>query len=144
MALELLNEYRAITSEEVEQVICAASLSEAAAALEIGTVKLDQVSIMRKNVSVQVPDLDVRFAVKVAPEAAITAGCVALPNTYVVKAGEKVILQAVPGATSGYTFTGWFRGLVSLSTEEVAEIAIVAPPADAVADEITAQFTLTP
>ena len=45
MALEQLNEYRVITSEEVEQVICAASLSAAATALEVGTVKLDQVTI---------------------------------------------------------------------------------------------------
>ena len=144
MALEQLNEYRVITSEEVEQVICAASLSAAATALEVGTVKLDQVTIMRKNVSVQVPDLDVRFNVKVVPEIAITAGCVALPGTYVVKAGEKVILQAVPGATSGYRFVGWFRGLVSLSAEEIASIAIVAPPAGEIADEILATFELAP
>ena len=144
MALRPLNEYKAITSEEVEHIVCAESLSAAAAALEIDPVKLDQVSINRKNVSVQVPDTDVRFNVKVVPEAAITAGCVALPGTYVVKAGEKVILQAVPGATSGYRFVGWFRGLVSLSADPIASIAIVAPLAGEIADEILATFELTP
>ena len=143
MAIQQLSEFRAITSDEVEHVICAENLSAAAAALEVGTVKLDQVSILRRVVGVQIADLDVRFTVKVAPEAAVTAGCVALPGTYVVKVGEKVILQAVPAAASGYHFTGWFRGAVSLSEDEVASIAIVAPPADSVADEITAQFALT-
>ena len=144
MALETLNEFNTIDSDQVERVICAANLSAAAAAVEIGTVKLEQVNILRKNVSVQVPDADVRFNVTVEPVAAVTAGCVALPETYKVKAGSSVILQAVPGASSGYRFLGWFRGEVSLSTSAVANIAVVAPAAGEIADEIIARFELTP
>lgn len=142
MALQVLNEYRAITSDQAEKVICAAKLSDAAVALETGLVTLDQVSILRKNVSVEVPDTNVRFNVTVTPEAAITAGCVALPSTFVVAAGAKVILQAVPASASGYTFAGWYRGEALLSADAVAEVAIVAPEAGAVADEIKATFTL--
>lgn len=144
MALSTLNEYRAITSDEVERVICADKLSSAAVALETGTVVLEQISILRKGVSVEIPDTDVRFNVTVSPEAAVTAGCVALPKTFVVAAGKEVILQAVPPALGGYTFAGWFRGLVSLSTDLIASIAIQAPLAGATADEIVAKFTLTP
>ena len=144
MAIVTLGEFRALLADETERVICAENLSAAALALETGTVVLEQVSRVRKSVSVEVPDADVRFNVKVSPEAAITAGCVALPETFVVAAGKEVILQAVPPAAGGYSFLGWFRGLVELSTDPIASIAIQAPAPGAIADEIVAKFQLIP
>lgn len=140
MSLKTLKEYRALTKDSTELVICAEKLSDAALALESDTVELNQVTILRGSVQVEVPDSVVRFNVTVTPEEAGTAGCVALPTTFLVDPGTEVILQAVPSA--GYNFVGWYRDTTLLSNEAIASIAVVAPAAGATADEILATFEL--
>jgi len=139
--LTQLKEFRAITKDSREVVICADSLSMAATQLEVGDTELTQVSVLRDSVTVDVPDPTVRFRVSITPEAAETAGCVALPGTYLVATGTEVIFQAVEEA--GYTFVGWYRDDVLVSEDPVAAIAIVAPAAGSDADEIEARFLLS-
>lgn len=138
MSLVVMKEFRANTDENVEKIVLGEKLSDAALALEAEGDVLDQLTLLRRTVSVQVPDPTVRFNVTVSPAPAITAGCVALPATFLVKPGDKVILQAVP--VDGYNFTGWFRGAVLVEADAIAEVAIVAPAAGEVADEILAVF----
>jgi len=144
MSAKALNEYRIHTNDNKDQLFCAEHMSDAVAAFEVGTVEVEEAVTMQTGVMVDVPDADIRFNVTVLPTAAVTAGCVALPTTFIVKSGSKVILQAVPAPSSTYTFTGWYRGIALLSSELVAEVLVIAPVAGAIADEIEARFTLVP
>lgn len=143
MALSLTNEYRALAEDGSEKVICADKLSNAAVALETGDAVLTQISILRKNVNVETPDVMARFTVTVSPEAAATAGCIALPETFVVAVGSNVILEARLPPLGGYTFLGWYRGEALVSSDLIASVAIQAPASGAIADEIVAKFQLT-
>jgi hypothetical protein len=74
------------------------------------------------DASIPQPQVMVEFHVIVTPEGAVTAGCVALPDGYVVPSGTQMLFQAVPGA--GYEFTGWLMGDDIVSTDAKATLTI--------------------
>jgi hypothetical protein len=138
MAIKTVDQFRLTKLNGDTTVVCAAKISDAVLMVESETVEIIQADRVASDISVDVPDADVMFNVTVSPDSAGTAGCIALPKTFIVPAGTSVILQAVPAST--YTFLGWYRGVTLLSADAIAEIAIASPVAGTTADEIVAKF----
>lgn len=145
MALQTLSEFQVTDEDGHSSLIVADKLSTAAAQIEggTGTPVLTQVARTERSVSVDVPLADIQFNTQVLPAPAAAAGCIALPTSFVVPAGSKVVLEAMAPVGSGYEFTNWNRAGTVISTDALAEIQLVEPSGDAIADIITALFTST-
>ena len=140
-----LSEYEVADENGVTTVIVAPTLSDAAKEIEDGTGSpvLVQVSRVKRAVAVDVPLPSIQFNTQVLPAPAAAAGCLALPSSFIVAAGSKVVLEAVAPVGSDYAFTNWNRNGTVLSTDLIAEIDLVEPSGGALADIITALFTST-
>jgi uncharacterized repeat protein (TIGR02543 family) len=144
MSRKTLSEYRLLYRNGTEKVFAAELLKDAAAENETEENRLSQITLVKADIEVKIPDVvvEVPFVSSVFPQAAADGGCRSTPTAYNLPSGTPVVFQALPAA--GFDFTGWYKDDALLSTETIAQIAI-APPADGETESVyEARFTPIP
>jgi hypothetical protein len=127
MGSRSLNKYRVTFEDNSSEKFVAQTARAAVNALETDQRSVVQLVREEVGIGVETPLRNVRFVVEIPSQAAIDAGCRAVPETWVVPEGTAVIFTAIAGA--GYEFDGWFSGGGSspLSVDAVAELTVEFP-----------------
>jgi hypothetical protein len=133
-----LNSYEVISTSSTKKTVVATDIKAAVNALVDTLDPIVSARLTARNLSVDVPDANVRFQTAVLDAAAEAAGCKAYPLVHEVEANKEVIFTAVP--VDGYQFVNWSRGAVVLSTDAEAVIAVTPLTGDEVIATITANF----
>jgi hypothetical protein len=136
-----LNEFRLLYRNGAEKNFVADFLKDAAAFNETDAARLAQITLVKSDIEVEVPDPveNVSFITQVTSQSAADAGCRATPTAYLLPAGTEVIFQALPA--SGFGFTGWYFGGNLLSADPIAKIAVAPPPAGEAVSVYEARFS---
>jgi uncharacterized repeat protein (TIGR02543 family) len=136
MGIKTLAEFRLLYRNGAEKTFAAGFLKDAAALNETEENRLSQVTLVKSDIEVDVPEipLEVRFVSEVSPQGAFDGGCRATPTGYKLFSGARTVFQALPAA--GFNFTGWYKDGVFLSADTVTELAI-SPPGEG---EVTAVY----
>ena len=117
-----LNSYEVISTSSTKKTVVATDIKAAVNALVDTLDPIVSARLTARNLSVDVPDANVRFQTAVADEAAATAGCKAYPLVHEVDANKEVIFTAV--LVDGYQFVNWTRGAVVLSEDAEAILEV--------------------
>jgi len=142
MGIKKLNEYRVTFDDNTDQAFMAENARAVTKTLETTERHIVQLSRVKVGVGVETPIRNVKFLVTVTPDGAGVNGCRAVPDTWVVPEGTKVIFTAIPA--DGYQFDGWFKkgDPAVLSSNTVAELPVEYPEdPEALYTEFEAQFS---
>jgi len=142
MGIKNLNEYRVTFDDNTDTTFMAENSRAATKTLETDQRHIVQLSRVKVGVGVETPIRNIKFTVTVIPEGAATNRCRAVPDTWVVPEGTKVIFTAIPA--DGYQFDGWFKknDPTPLSGDTVAELLVEYPTdPEALCAEFEAHFS---
>lgn len=135
-----LNSYEVVSTSNTKKTVVATDIRAAVNALVDTLDPIVSARLTARNLSVDVPDANVRFQTAILDEAAEVAGCRAYPLVHEVEANKEVIFTAVPA--EGYQFVNWSRGSEVLSEDAEAVIEITPLTGDEVIATITANFII--
>lgn len=135
-----LNEFRLLYRNGSEKTFVAEYLKDAAALNETDAIRLAQVTLIKSDIEVEVPEPveKVSFITTVTPGGAADGGCKATPTAYLLPVGTEVIFQALPA--DGFNFVGWYHGESLLSAELIAKIALAPAPEGVAVSVYEARF----
>lgn len=135
-----LNSYEVVSTSSTKKTVVATDIKAAVNALVDTLDPIVSARLTARNLSVDVPDANVRFQTAVADETAAAAGCKAYPLVHEVEANKEVIFTAVPA--DGYQFVNWTRGAVVLSEEAEAILPVTPLTGEETIATFTANFVI--
>ncbi|MDC7221637.1 MAG: hypothetical protein PQJ59_17020 [Spirochaetales bacterium] len=112
-----------VTAESMEEAVRYITANKGAEPYEMSLSELDALVVDTSAY--------VSFVTTISPEAAETAGAIALPSGTSVIASTTVIFEAV--VPDGYTFTKWTKNGVDAGTDLIQEIGITTDGTEIVA-----------